>query len=191
MVKKVKPQIRFLNEMKKVLYDQKWAKEAPNFPVYYMYRGIKEKNNLRYDITDITPQMLGQEFPKTKGHQHPLKCLELIKVLEGRVIFLFQKCRGKKILDVYQIPAKKGDWVLAPSGYSHITINPGPKKLKIANWLNKKCKWIYNFIEKMGGACYYYTKSGWIKNKNYGKILKLSRKKPLKSTSKNLDFLKD
>lgn len=39
----VKPEIRYLNDMKMVLYDQKWAKKAPDFEVYYMYRGVKKK----------------------------------------------------------------------------------------------------------------------------------------------------
>ena len=42
----------------------------------------------------------------------------------------------------------------------------------------------------MKGAGYFYTKRGWIKNKNYAKIPKLRIEKPLKSKPKNLDFLK-
>jgi len=42
----------------------------------------------------------------------------------------------------------------------------------------------------MKGAGYFYTKSGWIKNKNYGKVLQLRFERPLKSKPKNLDFLK-
>jgi len=186
----VETDVRYLNDMKMVLYDQKWAKKAPNSELYYVYRGVKKKNGLRYDITVIPPRMLGKEFPKTKGHEHPKGCLELITVLSGKAIFLFQKSKGGKVFDAYQILAKKGDRVIAPTGYAHITINPGPKKLKIANWIDKKCRGIYDFIEKVQGACYYYTKSGWIKNKNYGIIPKLRFEKPLKSLPSNLDFLK-
>ena len=170
---KIKPDVRYLYDMKSVLYDKKWLMTVENFPVYYIYRGVKEKNCLRYDITDITSRLLGREFPKTKGHEHPKGCQEFITVLEGKAIFLFQKSKGKRVLDVYQILAKKGDWVIAPAGYAHITINPGPEKLKIANWIDKKCRGIYDFIEKLQGACYYYTKSGWIKNKKYDIIPKL------------------
>lgn len=217
---KVKPQIRFLNEMKKVLYDKKWAKTAPNFEVYYMYRGVKKKNGLRYDITIIPPKMLGKEFVKTKGHEHSGNYQELYIVLLGKALYLIQKLKNKKfaeasphlpersegremnevqrttprqasaIEDVYAVRAKKGEAVIIPPGYGHITINPLKKELIEANWLAQKCQNIYTLFEKKQGACYYYTKKGWIKNKNYGKIPKLHFKKPLKKIPKNLDFLK-
>jgi len=41
----------------------------------------------------------------------------------------------------------------------------------------------------MQGACYFYTKSGWIKNKNYKFVPKIRFEKPLKEKPKNLDFL--
>jgi len=189
-IKKIKPQIRFLNEMKDVLYDQKWLKTSPNFEVYYVWRGIKRKDNLRYDITIIPPRMLGQEFPKTKGHRHLGNFPELIQVLEGRAFYFAQKGKGKFVEDCYVIEAKKGDFVLLPPGYDHLTINPSKKKLKMANWISEKCKSDYSLFEKRRGACYYYTKSGWIKNKSYDIISKLRFEKPLKSKPKNLDFLK-
>jgi len=183
------PDIRYLDDIRGVLSDKKWVKTAKNFEVYYIYRGVKKKGYLRYDITDITSKMLGQEFPKTKGHEHSKGCSELIIVLEGKAIFLFQKAKGKEVLDVYAILAKRNEAVIAPAEYSHITINPLKRKLKIANWIDQRCQGQYDFIEKMAGACYFYTKKGWIKNKNYAKIPKLGFKKPLKSVPKNLNFL--
>ena len=189
-IKQIKPQIRYLNEMKSVLYDQKWAKTAPNLEVYYMYRGVKEKNGLRYDITVIPYQMLGKEFPKTKGHHHSNQYQEVYQVLEGEVFFLAQKGKKNLIEDIYTIQAKKGEIIIVPPGYEHLLINPSKKKLKMGNWISKRCQNIYDFFERLQGACYYYTKRGWIKNKNYAKIPKLRIEKPLKSKPKNLDFLK-
>lgn len=200
-----KPEIRYLYDMKKVLYDKKWLKTAKNFGVYYIYRGIKKKNGLRYDITVIPPKMLGKEFVKTKGHEHSGNYQELYIVLSGKALYLIQKSKNKKfaeasphltprqssaIKDVYFVRAKKGEIVIIPSGYGHITINPSKSPLKMANWISEKCKNDYTLFEKKRGACYYYTKSGWIKNKNYGKIPQLRFKKPLYSMPKNLDFLK-
>ena len=193
----VKCQIRYLNEMKDVLYDKKWAKNAPNFGLYYMYRGIKpphlligdggkEKNDIRYDITVIPPRMLGKEFVKTKGHEHIGNYGELYKVLAGEGIFLIQ---DKKVKNIYFIRAKKGEFVKIPSNFDHTTINPSPKTLKVANWVSKECKSDYKSIEKKKGFCYYYTIRGWLKNKNYKKIFKLKEKKPLKFFPKNLNFL--
>jgi len=69
-----------------------------------------------------------------------------------------------------------------------IVMNPEKMVIKEAQrsftYLN-----IYDFIAKMGGACYFYTKEGWIKNKNYTKIPSLRFEKPLKVLPKNLDFL--
>jgi len=189
-IKGKKPEIRFLYDMKKVLYDQKWLKKALNFPVYYIYRGVKKRGELRYDITIILHKVLGQEFLKTKGHKHQKKFGELLEVLEGKALYLFQKSRNKEVTDCYVIKAEKGDYIIVPANYHHLTINPSKKKLIMGNWISEKSRNVYDFFERLQGACYYYTKSGWIKNRNYKKIPKLRFKKPLKKMPKNLDFLK-
>ena len=183
-LKNIKPDIRYLKDMKKVIYDKDWLKTAPkNMELYYMYREVKKKNDLRYDITIIPSKMLGQEFVKTKGHRH-FKYQEIYTVLEGEAIFLIQKAKKKNIEQVFAIKAKKGDNVIIPPKSDHVTINPGSKELKLLNQISEKSKHDYGFIKKMKGACYFYTKeptqgeASWIKNKNYKKIPKLRFKKP-------------
>ena len=188
-IQNLKPDIRYLNDMKTVLYDQEWAKTAANLKLYYMYRGIKEKNGLRYDITVIPPRMLGKELVKTKGHEHSNNYGEVYIIIKGRAIYLAQRFKNNRVEDVYAVLAKKGNAVIIPPDYGHITINPTKKELVEANWLNKNCRNIYDLFVKKRGACYYYTKSGWLKNKNYAKIPKLRFKKPLKSIPTNLSFL--
>jgi glucose-6-phosphate isomerase len=185
-----KPDIRYLYDMKDVIYDKEWLKTAPNLELYYMYRGIKKKDGLRYDITIIPARMLGREFVKTKGHKHSNKYGEIYIVLGGEGIYLMQKEKGEIVKDVYAVKAERGNAVVIPPYYAHITINPSKKDLKMANWLSEEAKSDYRPIQKMGGACYYYTKIGWIKNKNYKKVPKLRFEKPLKSMPKNLDFLR-
>ncbi len=190
-LKNKKPDIRYLNDMRKVIYDRKWLKTAPNFELYYMYRGLKKKGELRYDITVIPARMLGKEFTKTKGHEHPKNMGEFYITLQGEAIYLAQKRKGKEIKDVFAVKSKKqGDVVIIPPGYAHVTINSSKKDLKIANWVATNCKNKYQTFEKLKGACYFYTKKGWIKNKNYKKVPKLRFEKPKKSIPKNLDFLK-
>lgn len=189
ILKNKKADIRFLYDMKKVLYDQKWVKKSQNLELYYMYRNIKKKSRLRYDITVIPHKMLGKEFVKTKGHEHSKKYGEIYTVLKGQAIYLMQKYKKNKIEDVYAVKAKKGESVIIPPYYGHITINPLKKDLISDNWVYEKCQNIFNIFEKKQGACYYYTKLGWIKNKNYKKIPKLRFEKPLKSMPKNLNFL--
>lgn len=182
---------RRLSDMKNVLYDRVWAKTAPNFEVYYMYRGIKKKDGLRYDITVIPPRLLGKEFAKTKGHEHMGDYGELYITLKGKAIYLLQKYRRNKIEDVYAVKAGKGEVVIIPPKYGHITINPSRREeLKTANWLSLKSQHVYDIIDKKRGACYYYTDKGWIKNRRYKAVPSIYFKKPLKSAPKSLDFLK-
>ncbi|XOB46871.1 MAG: glucose-6-phosphate isomerase family protein [Candidatus Nealsonbacteria bacterium] len=188
-IKDVKPDVRRLYDMKKVIYDKEWLKTAPNFKLYYMYREVKEKDGLKYNITIIPPRMLGKEFVKTKGHYHIGKYGELYIVLKGKAIYLLQKEKNGKIENVYYVKAKKGDYIIVPPDYGHITINPSLEELKMADWSSKKCKSDYKLIERKKGGCYYYTKSGWVKNKNYKKVPKLKFKKPKKTFPKNLSFL--
>lgn len=182
-------EIRYLNELKDVLYDQNWAETAPNLELYYMDRGIEKKDGLRYDVTIIPSQMLGKEFVKTLGHYHKGASGEVYIVLEGEAIYLMQK--GKDIIeDVFAIKAQKGDVAIIPPYYGHITINPSGKELKMANWMAEVVQSDYSFIKKMQGACYYFTKDGWIKNKNYKNAPELRFEKPLKSLPEDLGFLK-
>jgi len=181
--------VRSLKEMQDVLYDQKWSKASKNFNVYYVWRGVKEENGLRHDITIIPPKMLGKEFPKTKGHKHLKGFQELITVLEGEAFYLSQWEKRNRINEIRAVKAKKGDWVVVPSDCNHLTINSAKKILVMANWLSKKCKSDYSLFEKYRGAGYYFTKNGWIKNQKYVKIPPLRFEKPLKKKPKNLDFL--
>jgi glucose-6-phosphate isomerase len=183
-----KPEIRYLRDLKKVLFDKKILKKSKNLPLYYIFRGVKEKNDLRYDITIILPNVLGREFVKTKGHFHCGNFGELYKVLAGEGIFLIQKGK-ERVEDVYFVKAKRGEYVKIPPGYGHATINPSKKILKLANWVSKNCYSDYQSVEKKGGMCYYYTLDGWIRNKKYKIVPKIKEKRPLKKKPKNFNFL--
>ena len=192
-MRKVKnPQIRYLNELRKVLYDKNWAKKTPNFEVYYMYREVRKSNGIKQNITFFPPLMLGKEFTKTKGHEHKGGYQEIYKVTQGKAIFLLQKRQpnSNHIEDVYVVKTKNNEFVIFPPGYGHIAINPTNKALKTRDWSCEDCKSDYAFFEKMGGACYYYTIDGWIKNRNYKKVPKLRFEKPLKKLPTSLSFLK-
>ncbi len=183
------PDIRYLKNMEDVIYDKEWLKTAGNPELYYMYRGLKREEGLRYDITVIPSRMLGKEYVKTKGHEHIGDYGELYTVLGGEAIFFVQKGKDK-IEDVYAVKAKKGDTAIIPPGYAHITINPSREDLKMANWMAEGVESDYSFIQEKEGACYYYTTEGWIKNKNYKEVPELYFKKPLKKVPKDLSFLK-
>ena len=179
-----KPDVRRLSQMRPVLFDRGWATKAGDRELYYMYRSVSkresdrdfmERHCLRYDVTVIPSIMLGVEHNKTYGHYHPDKVPgfsypELYTVLEGEPTYLMQRSEGGKVSDAYFVKAKKGDSVLIPSNYGHITINAGKKPIKMANWVCGKFSSIYGEIEKLGGAAYFLLKSGWVKNERYGDV---------------------
>lgn len=186
----IKPQVRFLKEIKSLLFDKNWAKTAANSKLYYIYRAVKKKGELRYDITLIPSKMLGKEFVKTKGNRNSDNYPELYTVLKGEAIFLMQKSEGKTVKEAFFSRLKKGDWIVIPDNYYVVAINPLKKDLKLANWVSEKNKNTYETIEKMKGACYFFTENGWIKNENYKSVPKLKFKKPLKKKPKDLSFLR-
>ena len=191
---KIKPDVRHLDDVKTVLLDQNWAASAENSDLYFMYRGIEENNGIRYDITVVPTKMLGEEFVKTKGHYHIGTYGEVYTVLEGQAIYLMQKKKEgseDEIEDVYAVQCQKGDVVVIRSNYGHITINPSENtNLKMANWVASACKSDYSLFEKLQGACWYYTKTGWVKNEHYKNVPVLRFEEPLKEVPQNLDFLK-
>jgi len=188
---KLTPDIRRLDELKGLLFDKEWEKTASNLDLYYMYRILQEKDGLRYDITRIPAKMLGTEFVKTKGHTHAGFYGEMYIVLEGEGFYFMQKGDENKVEDVVVVKAKKGDVIAVPAGYGHVTINPSKtEELKMANWVKKEDKGNFSLFEKMGGACYYYTEDGWIKNENYKNVPELRFEEPLKEIPQDLSFLK-
>lgn len=185
------PDIRHLHDLEKVVYDREWFENSPNFELYYMYRGIEEKGDLRYDITVIPPKMLGVEFTKTKGHYHPENYGELYIVLEGKAMYLMQRIDEEgEINDIYAIEATKGDYVVIPPHYGHITINHGKETLKMANWVYGGFESVYKPIEEKEGGGYFYTVEGWVKNKNYESLPDLRMEAAEKSMPEDLSFLK-
>ncbi|MFA5877796.1 MAG: glucose-6-phosphate isomerase family protein [Candidatus Staskawiczbacteria bacterium] len=185
-----KPDIRYLDDMRMVLSDKEWAKTAPNLELYNMYRSLETKDGVRYDITVIPPAMLGDEFVKTKGHEHLNNRGEIYIVLEGQAIYLMQRRTEDHVDDAYAVKAKKGDVVIIPPLYGHTTINPSNETLKMGNWIASECKNYFAFFEKMQGACYYYTKNGWVKNEAYKDAPALRYEEPSKSLPEDLNFLK-
>ncbi len=179
----IEPDIRYFKDMGNVFMDNKELPDNP--PLYYMYRGIKEEDGLRYDITVIPPRIINNEFAKTKGHYHSTNHGELYIVLKGQGIFLMQNEN-----DAYFVKAKQGQAVIIEPGYAHITINPCNETLEMANWVSVNCKSDYKSIQENKGAYYYYTLKGWVKNQNYKQVPELKEKEPLNEIPKDLTFLK-
>jgi len=174
--KRREPDIRRLNDMREVIFDQGWLAGAKDFELYFMYRDLSlsrgdgeklQEQGLRYDITVIPPNMLGREYIKTAGHYHPLvpednvTYPELYEVLEGEALYLLQ---SQDLGDIVVVYASAGDKVLVPPNYGHITINRSNKTLKMANYVARNFSSLYDPIKEKAGGAYFFTKDGWIKN---------------------------
>lgn len=187
---KLVPDIRKLSDMREVLADQDLAKNSADMDLYFMYRKVKQENDLNHNITVIPAGMLGNEFVKTAGHVHMGPQQEIYTVLEGQAIFLMQKGDENKIEDVYAVKAQKGESAVIPSFYGHVTINPGKEDLKTGDWSSVTTKSDYSLFKKNQGACYYYTTEGWVKNPNYKNVPELRFEESLKEIPADLSFLK-
>lgn len=209
---KSKKQIRKLFDMKEVIYDREWLSHNNNMELYYMYREFcfnnkdlfkMREHGLRYDITFIPPRMLGCEFVKTAGHYHSMVSgtditfPEIYEVLAGEANYILQKLDNDNIKDVILIEAKKGDKVIIPPGYGHLTVNSSDKVLKMANWVALNTESIYPPIAEKGGGAYFLLREGLVKNSNYTNIPEIRIMKPfdlkigLKKGQYMYDLLKD
>jgi len=162
--------VRKLSEMKDALMSE--TKESGDVDLYYMFRDIYVKNGMRYDITLIPARITGGEFAKTYGHCHPvahdhLRYPEVYQVLSGKALFILQKELETAGIEILIIPAKKGEVVLIPPNYCHVSINPSEKDLLLANVVAVDFKSIYEIYKRKRGAAYYCTKKGLVPNKNY------------------------
>jgi len=186
------PDVRRVADMIEVILDQRWANQNRNTALYYMYRDLgrtedREKiiaHALRYDITVIPPLIMGKEFVKTKGHYHP-ECApsvtypEIYEIQEGKAHFLLQRTTKGRVDDVVMVEAKKGDKVIVPPNYGHVTINPGRDTLQLANWVCRNFASLYEEYTKKRGAAYYELSDGTLlPNPNYGELPKIRRAKP-------------
>lgn len=179
----IKSDIRYLQDIEEVILDKNSvSKVGKNTELYYMYRGLKTSNGIRYDITLIPSLMIGKEYNRTFGHFHKGNFGEIYKVIDGTAIFYLQDKLNKEI---FFIKARENEFIAIPKNFGHITINASNKILIISNLVSEKCKSDYSIFKKLGGPAYFFTKKGWIKNENYKNLPKIKAKKALKILPKN------
>jgi glucose-6-phosphate isomerase len=158
------PDIRSGAEIRSVLANPECDYDGP---LYEMFRGVARTSSdkewlsshkIRYDVTRIPARTLCGEWVKTKGHYHPkspdgLSYPEIYEVLEGAAYYLLQK---KDLQDIILIRAEKGDLVLIPPGFGHVTINPTGDTLTMANLVSSAFASDYLPYEQMKGGAYYF-----------------------------------
>lgn len=180
--KRIEPDIRTFGQMRPVLaFPEKECGLSPDSPTYFMYRGAEMFQHIRYDITRILPLEISGERNKTFGHSHPKSRSgtaypEIYEVLGGSAHFLLQKVSQLGLEDAVLLSAKKGEKLLIPPGYGHVTINPGTGTLLLANLVSGEFQSDYSMYAQRRGACAYETTGGKIvKNRNYGMDFELRK----------------
>jgi len=180
------PFVRRVKDLEPVLYDAFSCTDMkPNQPVYTVYRtlwaddderSLLHKHHLRYDVTDMAPLMLGEEYAKTFGHEHQpwtegWSPPELFEVLEGEACFLIQRYNGEEVVDVSLVTAREGDVVLAPPSCGHIMINASAKRLIVGNLISRYClQTPQRFIDRKGGAYFLLRGGRLVRNENYSSL---------------------
>ena len=165
--------VRRISQMKEVFRGFVGLDFSMDKDVYYMYRGVFQKEGVRFDITVIPPARIEGEFAKTYGHSHPiaekdLSYPEIYQVLHGSAAFLLQQTNRDKAVDVKLIKSGKGDVLLIPPNFSHVTINPGNVPLVLANIVADGFESDYSDFKKNRGAAFYCMADGNVEqNANY------------------------
>jgi glucose-6-phosphate isomerase len=179
----IEPDVRRLFDLRDVAFDTAWFEGAVDRDAYYMYRDLAltltdaetiTRHQLRYDVTIIPPFAMGLEFVKTYGHYHPrvnptLRYPEVYEVLEGDAHYMLQRAQNEESVDeVILVKATRGDKVIVPPNYGHVTVNPSERTLKMANWVCRSFDSVYEpYAALHGGAYYELINGGLLHNRAY------------------------
>ncbi len=143
----------------------------PALVAYLMYRGVHLppdgpsfcRAGIRYDITVLAGAWPGPEPVKTLGHFHSqvpgssVTYPELYQVISGWGLYIIQR----EGVEVVLVEARSGDLVWVPPGSGHVTVNPGPGPLVMANLISVACLPNYEpFLSRGGAACHIVSGPG-------------------------------
>jgi glucose-6-phosphate isomerase, archaeal len=166
---------RTLEGLKPVLKDP--SSLGPD-PVYWVFDEVGA--DIWANVTITAPGRLGEEYPKTFGHYHPVDAPdELYRVISGEGIFQMQKKKvvnGEWIEDeveeVVLIKGQVDDEIIIKPEWGHSWSNIGETPLiTFDNWTFGHSPTDYDVIERLKGMAYYLVEEEGevkaIKNPNY------------------------
>lgn len=149
---------RDLNGLKPTLIDPSIVDETISQKVvYWVFSELTEKSWA--NLTVISPDRIGEEFPKTFGHYHGTDVNETYHLISGEGILLMQKKDVEnRISDVVFIKAKPGDEIVITPEWGHSWSNVGDTPLlSFDDWRSGHTERDYKLIEELGGMSYYLT----------------------------------
>ncbi len=192
--KKIEADVRKLSDMAHTFLDAD-LRDIPDCEMYYMYREVVKKNDVRYDITVIPHREINGECAKTHGHDHPVSkdgvnYPEVYQVIRGSAVFMLQRENRNGSVSVRIIRGKPGDVLLIPPGWGHVTVNPGDDTLVLSNVVSTRFESDYSTFKKSRGPAYHYMKNGEIiQNTNY--VIKDVQRETADEHNKRYGFSKD
>ncbi len=161
--------------------------EGPRFP-YHVYEDVLSRPDqawvlqmgIEVSIAVILPGVLGSEWIKTAGHFHrPVQrreLPELVEVAHGQGTIILQLMRTPdRVAEIVTLSVARGDWVVIPPGYGHVSINSGPKPLILTHVRSRAVHLEYEEMARHRGAGYWFGPEGhWI-NKSYEEVPELKQ----------------
>lgn len=167
--------------------------EVPkNRIVFNIYESICKKYDepfykesyLKNSLFVIPNGSFGREFSKTSSltnKKNGDNYNVLFEVLSGDGYFVLESLEK---VEISLISVKKGDMILVPKEHSFVIINSSEKESLVCFSLShKKSKFEIGALSWQYGASLYYTKNGFVKNKNASPKFKLNEF--------NGDYIKD
>lgn len=134
----------------------------------YKKQHISLLDNYRFDLIFLKPMMIGREYSKTASlgyfYNEDLKST-IIQILSGEGYVLVEDLKDDRNLKIVKV--SKGSYVYVPNGFVFILINKSDSNNLVALTLtSRKTQLRHSLLEKENGATLYYTRTGFVKNKN-------------------------
>lgn len=165
---------RTFEEMIPVLMEH--SQEKDKSPVYWVFSSVSKKWE---NMTVISPDNLGTEFPKTFGHYHSTSTVEKYKLLSGLGLLVMQKrkfvdddWKDNQIERVCFVEFLPGDELDITPEWGHSWSNIGSEPLvTLDDWKDGHQESDYDSVKKLRGMSYYLiNKNGqaeFVPNENY------------------------
>lgn len=161
--------VRRLKDMRLLFRDAQGYDD--DTPLYYMYNGICRlehkqlfvEQGIKYEYTLLLPAVINGECIKAHGHIHGISPitktnhLEFYEVLGGEGYFELFKIVDN-CCEVILIAVKKGDFVVIPPNYYHLSINTGNEPFNFGDLIVNDANSDYSLLKTYQGAPYYCLK---------------------------------
>ncbi|OGJ17643.1 hypothetical protein A3K73_03595 [Candidatus Pacearchaeota archaeon RBG_13_36_9] len=139
------------------------------------------KKKIRSDVTLLHSGTIAGELIRTEGHEHLSNFPEIYETINGRGGYLLFKAHDDEVEDVMFVISEKGDHVVFPPGYKHISVNIGETPLVMTDWVSTEANTNFDYIRRHNGGPYWVVKKDklwFVRNLRYKKSPRIRVVKP-------------